>query len=88
MATIEKFEDLICWQKARLLTQAIYKEFKDLKFKVEECSKLTSNFIKSLKSSEFMGLQYKKEKTKAQKEREEFSAYLKEIVERGRKEKV
>src|SRR2546422_561095 len=36
--------------------------FKDLKFKVEECSKLISNFIKSLKVSDFKGLQYKKEK--------------------------
>ena len=33
MATIKKFEDLICWQKARKLTQAIYREFKDSKFK-------------------------------------------------------
>jgi four helix bundle protein len=25
MATVEKFEDLICWQKARELTRAVYK---------------------------------------------------------------
>lgn len=31
MATIQRFEDLHCWQKARLLTKEIYKEFKDLK---------------------------------------------------------
>lgn len=31
MATVQCFEDLICWQKARLLTKEIYKEFKDLK---------------------------------------------------------
>ena len=35
MATIQKFEELICWQKARLLTKEIYKSiniqtFKDL----------------------------------------------------------
>lgn len=27
MATIEKFEDLVCWQKARELTKATYKTF-------------------------------------------------------------
>lgn len=31
MATIQKFEDLICWQKARELTSEIYKELKDCK---------------------------------------------------------
>ena len=30
MATIQTFEDLICWQKARILTREIYKLFKDL----------------------------------------------------------
>ncbi len=30
MATIEKFEDLLCWQKARELTREIYKAFKSL----------------------------------------------------------
>lgn len=139
MAMIQKFEDLLCWQKARLLTKEIYKnlniqrfkdlniaadygfcdqiqrasvsimsniaegfergtkqeflnylyiakgsagevraqlyvaldtgylneeKFKDLKFKAEECSKLISNFTKSLKISEFRGLQYKHEKRK------------------------
>ena len=29
MATISKFEDLICFTKARELTKAVYKEFKD-----------------------------------------------------------
>lgn len=29
MATIQKFEDLICWQKARELTKEIYKSFKN-----------------------------------------------------------
>ena len=31
MATIQKFEDLICFAKARELTKYIYKEFKDCK---------------------------------------------------------
>ncbi len=31
MATISKFEDLICFSKARELTKSIYKEFKDCK---------------------------------------------------------
>ena len=33
MATIQRFEDLLVWQKARLLTKEIYYEFKGLKFK-------------------------------------------------------
>lgn len=33
MATIQKFEDLICWQKARLLTKEVYKYSKIQKFK-------------------------------------------------------
>lgn len=28
MATIQKFEDLVCWQKARLLTKEIYRALK------------------------------------------------------------
>lgn len=31
MATISKFEDLICFNKTRELTKSIYKEFKDCK---------------------------------------------------------
>ena len=31
MATIQKFEDLICFTKARELTKSIYREFKDCK---------------------------------------------------------
>lgn len=31
MATIERFEDLICWQEARKWTKAIYVAFKDCK---------------------------------------------------------
>lgn len=41
-----------------------FETFKSLKLKAEECSKLISNFIKSLKVSQFQGLQYKKEKKK------------------------
>lgn len=33
MATIQKFEDMLAWQKSRELTKDIYKLFKDLKFK-------------------------------------------------------
>ncbi len=34
MATIERFEDMLAWQKARELTRTIYEEiFKNLKFK-------------------------------------------------------
>ena len=29
MATVQKFEDLICWQKGRELTKQIYKTFKN-----------------------------------------------------------
>lgn len=29
MATIEKFEDLICWQRARELTRGVYQNFRD-----------------------------------------------------------
>lgn len=28
MATVQRFEDLLCWQKARSLTESIYKELK------------------------------------------------------------
>jgi len=31
MTTVQKFEDLICWQKSRLLTKEIYKALKDCK---------------------------------------------------------
>lgn len=31
MATIQKFEDLMCWQKARLLAREVYKALKDCK---------------------------------------------------------
>ncbi|PIR41757.1 MAG: four helix bundle protein [Candidatus Yanofskybacteria bacterium CG10_big_fil_rev_8_21_14_0_10_37_15] len=34
MATIEKFEDLICWQKARLLTREVYKICRDLNISI------------------------------------------------------
>ena len=149
MATIQKFEDLICWQKARELTRYIYREFKSLSdygfkdqiqrasvsvmsniaegfergtrqeflnylyiakgsagevraqlyvaldagylnqetFKrlnrlSEDCSVLIYRLAQSLKVSEFRGLQFKKEKTEAQKESEEFDTYLKAVIEK------
>jgi len=157
MATVQKFEDLICWQKARELVREIYRAFincRDLGFKdqiqrasvsvmsniaegfesgtrqeflnylyiakassgevraqlyaaldigylnietfkylnnlVGECSKLISSFIKSLKTSEFGGLQFKKEKTKRQVENEKFledirEKYLKKPEEKSEK---
>lgn len=139
MTTIQRFEDMIAWQKARELTKEIYKSFKecrDLGFKDQiqraavsvmsniaegfesgtrpeflnylyiakasagevraqlyaatdigylniemfkhlnnlatECSKLISSFIRGLKTSEFGGLQFKREKTKRQMEAEKF----------------
>ena len=145
MATVHRFEDLIAWQKARLLTKEIYKSFRDCRdfgFKDQiqraavsvmsniaegfesgtrqeflnylyiakasagevraqlyaahdigylnvetfkllnslalESSRLISSFIKALKSSAVAGHQFKKEKSKAQREAEEFDAYLKQ----------
>lgn len=46
--------------------------FKYLNSLAEECSRLVSSFIKSVKTSEFSGLQYKREKTKNELKREEF----------------
>ncbi len=159
MATIEKFEDLICWQKARLLTKEIYRHLNIQKFKnlsiapdygfcdqiqrasvsimsniaegfergtkqeflnylfiakgsagevraqlyvaldadylnietfkylnslATECSRLLSSFIAKVKISEVKGLQYKKEKTEAQKKSEEFDLYLAEIIKKNK----
>ncbi len=158
MSTIRQFEELLCWQKARLLTKEIYAEifkslkfkndrglcdqiqraavsvmsniaegfergtrqeflnylfiakgscgevraqlyvaldtgyldqetFKRLKFEIEECSKLVSNFIQSLKVSKFQGLQYKQAKTREQQERAAFDEQIREMVEEGRKQR-
>ncbi|OHA01122.1 MAG: hypothetical protein A3H71_01285 [Candidatus Sungbacteria bacterium RIFCSPLOWO2_02_FULL_48_13b] len=157
MATVRQFEDLLAWQKARLLVKEIYKAFRDCRdrgftdqiqrasvsvmsnivhpvrsqtpkasadpqadrtsngargsagevraqlyaafdigyLNIEtfkslnqlaiECSRLIASFIKGLKSSQFVGTQYKKEKSKAQLERDEFDqaidVYLKEVKE-------
>jgi len=62
-------------------------KFKSLKFKVEECSRLISRFIQSLKVSKFQGLQFKRARTKAQAEREEFDAQIRGMVEKARKER-
>ena len=139
MSTIQRFEDMLAWQKARVLTRDVYKAFSDCRdrgftdqiqrasisvmsniaegfesgtkqeflnylyiakgsagevraqlyaahdigylnvemFKrlnslVMECSRLIANFIKGLKQSQFGGLQLKKEKSKFQREKEEF----------------
>lgn len=148
MVSIQRFEDLLCWQKARLLTKEVYGAFmacRDHGFKdqiqrasisvmsniaegfesgtkqeflnylyiakgsagevraqlyaahdigylnietfkhlcglAEDCSRLIARFISGLKVSKFQGLQYKREKSKDQREREEFDAYLKEYLE-------
>lgn len=59
--------------------------FKRLNSLVLECSRLVASFIKALKSSEVTGSQHKTEKTKHQKEMEEYDAYLRKLVEDGRK---
>lgn len=33
MATIKRFKDLICWQRARELTRLVYEQFQNYKFK-------------------------------------------------------
>ena len=162
MATIQKFEDLICWQKARELAKFIYdiskyrnsdiskfsadkglvdqirrasvsvmsnvaegfdrgtrqelinylfiakgscgevrcqlyisldagyidmSTFRNGLKLTDECSRLLFSFIAKVKSGSQTGLQYKKEKTKTQKDSEEFSAYLREVIAKNR-EKV
>jgi four helix bundle protein len=147
MATVKRFEELLCWQRSRELVKEVYaalcdvkdrgfkdqiqrasvsvmsniaegfesgtkqgflnylyiakgsagevrsqlyvaydvgyidvEKFKGLKFKAEECSRLVSSFIKSLKGSEMAGLQYKREQTKSQKSAEEFKKYVHEML--------
>lgn len=151
MATVQRFEDLHCWQKARELTRSVYKEFKnvnDYGFKDQiqraavsvmsniaegfergtkqeflnylfiakgsagevraqlyvaldvgylnietfkylnsfalECARLIASFIKGLKISEFKGHQFKPEKSKAQREREEFDALIDRSLREGK----
>lgn len=50
--------------------------FKYLNSLAVECSRLIASFIKSLKASSVAGHQFKREKTKAQIEQEEFDAAL------------
>ena len=57
--------------------------FKSLKDSAEECSKLIATFISGVKKSPLAGLQYKKEKTKIQQDREEFDRYIKDMLEKG-----
>jgi len=50
--------------------------FKRLNSLSADCSVLIWRFIQSIKTANVAGLQYKKEKSKAQRDREEFDAYL------------
>lgn len=59
--------------------------FKDLNALAVECSRLIASFIRGLKTSPHGGLQFKKEKTKFQREREEFDEWIQQQVEAGRK---
>lgn len=59
--------------------------FKYLNSLAIECSRLTSTFIQSLKSSTFQGLQHKRGKSRAQEEREEFDKYLAEYAEEAKR---
>ncbi len=155
MATVRQFEDLICWQKTRLLTKFIYDISRYRNFEMDrglqdqirraavsvmsniaegfdrgtrqelinyfyiakgscgevksqlyiahdsgyidiskfrygiqlcdECSRLIQSFIMKVKQGSESGLQYKREKSKFQLEREEFDQaideYLKEVKE-------
>ena len=62
--------------------------FKNLKSLAEEVSRLLSSFIKRVKQSQYGGVQYKKEKTKAQQEREDFEKWLKEKNEEIRRKRI
>lgn len=159
MATIQKFEDLVCWQKARLLTKEIYgslnvetfkrlnlsadygfidqiqraavsvmsniaegfergtraelinylfiakgscgevrcqlyvaldngylneETFKRLKSLSEDCSILIYRFIQSVKQSGISGHQYKREKSRAELDREEFDDLLARSIKEGK----
>lgn len=63
--------------------------FKRLKSLSEDCAVLIWRLIQSLKVSEFKGLQFKHEKTKSQREREEFDTWVKtQLAERQNQTKV
>jgi hypothetical protein len=51
MNKIEKFEDIIAWQKARILTKEIGK--------ADEVSRLVGGFMNYLRESELRGKKYK-----------------------------
>ncbi len=143
MATIRRFEDLVCWQKSRELVREVYRalgpcrdygfkdqiqraavsvmsniaegfergtknefinylhiakgsagevraqlyaaydigyltieRFKYLNALATDCSRLIASFAAKVKSSPAHGLQYKPEKSKMQRDREEFDDYL------------
>src|SRR3989344_3790087 len=155
MATVQKFEDLLAWQKARELTKFIYDISKYRNFEIDrglqdqirraavsvmsniaegfdrgtrqelinyfyiakgscgevksqlyiaydsqyidistfrnglslsdECSRLIQSFIQKVKQSSHTGIQYKKEKSKHELEREIFDRELEEIIQKGSK---
>lgn len=59
--------------------------FKHLSSLAVGCSRLIASFIKSLKQSQFGGVQFKKEKSKAQMERDEFDAAAAKYLEERKK---
>lgn len=54
--------------------------FKRLATLAEGCSRLIARFISGLKVSKFQGLQFKREKTKFEQERDEFDAWIRAQV--------
>ena len=76
MATIQKFEDLICWQKARTLTKFVYdiSKFQHGIRLCDETSRLLYSFITKLKQGGKTGLQYKQEARKKDTSVEEWMA--------------
>ena len=93
MATIQKFEDLICWQKARELTREVYRSlnieiFKSLNELAIDCSRLIHSFIQKLKVSPHDGLQYKKVEKKMSDEDREFDKYLNEMMKKATEDAV
>ncbi len=59
--------------------------FKYLNALAEDCSRLIASFAVKVKSSAAQGMQYKKEQTKIQREREEFDDYLQWFTEEAKK---
>ena len=90
MATVQRFEDLLCWKKSRELTKDIYKTFAEckdrgfrLKNRAEECSRLIASFIKSVKSSPNTGLQRKREMSSDERKAVDFELHMKRELARS-----